>query len=268
MLFRSNGTDTVGNVRALTATTLTVTNVHGNSNVTLTYAGGLFHATTVKKYSDVAILNGTRPNGATVGLIVDFGGKTAADLQKVAINTRTGASPRLHGFTYFNYDVRSLVPSTSTSTVDTYLAYSSTATRLIDGATAGATIKGVKLSNATGLQGLVNLNGTAGAETFNMELYNLTGTTKSAYPVGVAFKFLKTGGITPAGFTFPIVADFFSFGYTNDGVIKSDRINNAIYRVEVEETGDNTSTFAGTLEYVMLNQLNILDSTKIGRAHV
>ena len=61
--------------------------------------------------------------------------------------------------------------------------------------------------------------------------------------------------------TFPVVADFFSFGYLNDGVVKSERVNNAIYRVEVEETGDNTSTFAGTLEYIMLSQLNILDST-------
>src|SRR5437660_849888 len=32
-----------------------------------------------------------------------------------------------------------------------------------------------------------------------------------------------------------------------------------IYRWELQETGDNTSTFTGTTEYVMLNQLNIFD---------
>ena len=30
-----------------------------------------------------------------------------------------------------------------------------------------------------------------------------------------------------------------------------------IIRIEVEETGDNTSEFTGTLEYVMINQLNV-----------
>jgi hypothetical protein len=45
-----------------------------------------------------------------------------------------------------------------------------------------------------------------------------------------------------------ITADIFSF----DG----DQ-NNAIYRVELEETGDNTATFEGSAEYVMLNQLNV-----------
>ena len=50
-----------------------------------------------------------------------------------------------------------------------------------------------------------------------------------------------------------IVADVFSFG---------DGVNNAIYRLLLEETGDNTATFAGTIEYEMLNQINInLDGT-------
>ena len=46
----------------------------------------------------------------------------------------------------------------------------------------------------------------------------------------------------------PVVVDFFSFG---------DRTNNAIYRMELEESGDNTSEFIGSVEYIMLNQLNV-----------
>jgi len=53
----------------------------------------------------------------------------------------------------------------------------------------------------------------------------------------------------------PIVFDFFSFGLKND-----QSINNSIYRFELEETQDNSSTFEGTLEYAVTNQLNILDS--------
>ncbi|MEK0339683.1 MAG: peptidase, partial [Nitrosopumilus sp.] len=52
----------------------------------------------------------------------------------------------------------------------------------------------------------------------------------------------------------PIVFDFFSFGLKND-----QSINNSIYRFELEETQDNSSTFEGTLEYAVTNQLNILD---------
>jgi hypothetical protein len=53
-----------------------------------------------------------------------------------------------------------------------------------------------------------------------------------------------TTGLT----TVPFVADVFSFGAG---------INNAIYRLQLEETGVNTATFEGTVEYTMLNQLNI-----------
>ena len=52
----------------------------------------------------------------------------------------------------------------------------------------------------------------------------------------------------------PIVFDFFSFGLEND-----QSINNSIYRFELEETQDNSSTFEGTFEYAVTNQLNILD---------
>jgi hypothetical protein len=52
----------------------------------------------------------------------------------------------------------------------------------------------------------------------------------------------------------PIVFDFFSFGLQND-----ESINNSIYRFELEETLDNSSTFEGTFEYAVTNQLNILD---------
>ena len=55
--------------------------------------------------------------------------------------------------------------------------------------------------------------------------------------------------------TQPIVFDLFSFGLENDG----DGINNSIYRFELEETSDNSSTFEGEFEFAFFNQLNILD---------
>ena len=66
---------------------------------------------------------------------------------------------------------------------------------------------------------------------------------------------------TPASFDKEaIVTDFFSFGFTDDGKESSERVGNQIIRIEAEETADNSGIFEGSLEYVMLNQLNILDS--------
>ncbi len=61
------------------------------------------------------------------------------------------------------------------------------------------------------------------------------------------------------GMTYPVAVDLFSFGQMGDGVAASERINNAIYRLELEESGDNTGVFEGTMEYTMLNQINVRD---------
>lgn len=57
----------------------------------------------------------------------------------------------------------------------------------------------------------------------------------------------------------PFVADFMSFGYEDDGVQGGERVANQIIRIEAEETDDDTGIFEGSLEYVMVNQLNVLD---------
>ena len=59
--------------------------------------------------------------------------------------------------------------------------------------------------------------------------------------------------------TYPIVTDFFSFGFTDDGNQASERVSNQIIRFELEEDADNSGKFVGTLEYTMVNQLNILE---------
>ena len=50
-----------------------------------------------------------------------------------------------------------------------------------------------------------------------------------------------------------IVVDLFSFGL-EDG---TDSVNNAIYRLELEEANSNSSDFMGTLEYIALTQMNV-----------
>ena len=62
-----------------------------------------------------------------------------------------------------------------------------------------------------------------------------------------------------AGIPHPIVVDFFSFGYENEGQASDERIANQIIRLELEENGSDTGSLEGSLEYVMINQLNIDD---------
>ncbi|WP_420544758.1 peptidase [Nitrosopumilus sp.] len=70
----------------------------------------------------------------------------------------------------------------------------------------------------------------------------------------------NTGSIPSSNDLQPIVFDLFSFGLEDDG----DGINNAIYRFELEETSDNSSTFEGEFEFAFSNQLNIVDPAFIG----
>ena len=63
---------------------------------------------------------------------------------------------------------------------------------------------------------------------------------------------------TDLGTAMPLSADVVTWGQSNDGITSSDRHNNAIYRLEAEEAGNNNSNnFQAEVEYIMLNQLNV-----------
>ena len=69
-----------------------------------------------------------------------------------------------------------------------------------------------------------------------------------------------TPGLTvDADTDYPIVLDFLSFGFENNGEASDERIANQIIRLLLEESDDNTASLEGTLEYIMINQLNIDD---------
>ena len=76
-------------------------------------------------------------------------------------------------------------------------------------------------------------------------------------PVQVMVAF--TGPTDVSEINTAVVFDLFSFGFENDGEASGERIANQIVRLELEESSDNQGDFEGTLEYVMINQLNILD---------
>ena len=58
-----------------------------------------------------------------------------------------------------------------------------------------------------------------------------------------------------------LIADMMSFGFTDDGEDAGERIANQVVRLELEETSDDSGVFEGTLEYAMVNQLTIAESS-------
>ena len=128
------------------------------------------------------------------------------------------------------------------------------------------TLDGVKLIDRGDGQGYESIShpdsypgfdlATAEDDTY-YKLERVLNSNKTDSNLGLMFQYNSTVSLTND--RYPIVADFFSFGFNNDGLIASDRIANQIIRIEAEESGDNTSTFEGTLEYIMINQLNVND---------
>ena len=132
----------------------------------------------------------------------------------------------------------------------------STGTGLGNGTTA------INLINDTDAQSLNLINSTVGTTTFDSvvtALFDMDDTDE----IGLLFVFdnsENTGYPIDGSINESIVADFFTFGFDSDGDESGERVANQIIRIEVEESGDNTSTFEGTLEYIMVNQVNILDA--------
>ena len=65
--------------------------------------------------------------------------------------------------------------------------------------------------------------------------------------VGVAFKITHAvGTFLNATADYAIAADFCNFDQDNGS-----SVHNCIYRIEAEETGDNTGIFEGTVDYIL-----------------
>ncbi|HVZ62278.1 MAG TPA: hypothetical protein VG896_01170 [Candidatus Nitrosotalea sp.] len=188
-------------------------------------------------------------------------------------NNNSTNSEGFKGFNFLNYDLRSFSTlngaNRTISNVQVFLAYNATGTIVSHAASggggsfAGAPSVGLKLvsiANSTNLQDFINLNVTSSKVALPATLaQNLHNIPKTA-PIGLLINFTVPGPTLVSTNGEPVVVDFFSIGLIGDGTQNSQRINNGIYRYELEETGDNTGVFTGTNQYVMLNQLNIFDA--------
>jgi len=194
--------------------------------------------------------------------------KTLADLISGANGTAA--------YTYLQYDFRGLNGGDDSLTVKGNITFGDSG--ILQGglgnvAYYGST-SGSEPTAASATVGLSYFNGLVGNTLINHPLYKLygltgtagTGDTADSIDLGDPLRMLvKISAAdtnifsgTDLSTSMPISADVVSWGQSNNGVTSSDRHNNAIYRLEVEERPDNNSgAFEATVEYIMLNQLNV-----------
>ena len=187
----------------------------------------------VEQFSDRAIISFKDDTKGAEFIIIDIPEK-ANDLYDTLIDTSDGTE---HGVNMLNYNVESL----DAALVDI---------QIISGGDA------------------VTINATAGTKAGYINISGLLeegiGDKKTMIDriqpglLQLRLNFVADSLNIAAGEEYPIVIDFFSFGYENDGEASDERIANQIIRLLLEES-DDQGTFEGTLEYVMINQLNIID---------
>ncbi|MDH3611090.1 MAG: hypothetical protein OEM79_04935 [Nitrosopumilus sp.] len=193
---------------------------------------------TVQAFSKRGLLTSSVTGGDALVIDLDANG---ADLHETVFQSTTDGVNTV--FNLYNVDVRSIAPSGAASV---YLLHGP---------------GGIVAAGGTSLAGapsVIDLGVTASQE-YDI-LATAVETALIAVPDSDAVGLLIETGDFNTSTDHAIAFDFFSYGFTDDGVQVGERVANQIIRAELEETGDNTSTFEGTLEYVMVNQLNILDA--------
>ena len=215
-----------------------------------------------EKYSERAIITMSTEVPTTADndiLKFNYTGATVGDLSDL-ISSANGTS----AYTYIQYDFRSFNGGDSG---DYYLNFTIGDTTIDSmSATTVAGAQGHALvpeGQSAGLVGSVLINAPDDCTTCDTGDKKLVGfgslTSTDALRVNVEISLLNgiTGFDLATGTSYPIAMDFVTYGQSNDGVASSDRHNNAIYRLEVDETGANTGKYVAEVEYIMLNQLNV-----------
>ena len=183
-------------------------------------------------------------------LIIDTSTVTNGSYESISVNLGISASSlasslldisksNTYGTNWINYDLRSFENDLEISN------FSDTSFSLYFNSLSGSSITLIDVGDISSSKGFIQID-----DSIVSDISNESGN------VFLVINFGPSGmlSIDNEDNSQPIIFDFFSFGMKND---KS--IHNSIYRFELEETSDNSSTFEGTLEYSVANQLNILN---------
>lgn len=206
--------------------------------------GTLFSSTVPDKNSDRLLISATASPDMTFEKITLGLGVTADTLQQLFIDV-----PTQGGTNWINYDLRSFEQQLGVT------SFSDTSMVLYFGTLGSGPIQIVGAGQISSAKGLVQISDAA-IDTINA--------VSPSSPVFLEINFdasdnnVGVGTVSIEQDTQPLVFDLFSFGEKN-----SQRINNAIYRAELEETSSNSGTFTGTIEYAVASQVNQFDPSLI-----
>ena len=208
------------------------------------FVGGTsFSATVPDKNSDRLVISATAsPDISFEKITLDLG-ITAGTLQSLFIDVPTS------GTNWINYDLRSFEQQLGIT------SFSDTKMVLYFGSLGSNPVQILGLGQISSGKGIVLLSdaviGSINLMPSSSSVFLEINFDASNNDVGV-------GTISVEQDTQPIVFDLFSFGEKN-----GQRINNAIYRAELEETSASSGIFTGTMEYSVVNQLNQADPSLI-----
>lgn len=167
-------------------------------------------------------------------------GVTASQLQSILFDPSRSNSA---GTSWINYDFRSLVADLGISDL------ADTTIQLHFGALGNSPVTIADSGDLLSAQGLLQL------DVLDVQsIHNRDGAAYLVINFDSSDNDLNVGTIQDESRAQLLIFDLFSFG-----LVDSRDVNNAIYRFELEETSNNSSTYRGTLEYSVSNQLNIFD---------
>lgn len=212
-------------------------------NSTSFVGGTLFSAAVPDKNSDRLIISASASPDKTFEKITLDLGITASTLQSLFIDTST------QGTNWVNYDMRSFEQQLGVT------SFSDTKMVLYFGGQGSGLVQIIGAGETSSAKGLVQISNVA---INDIKLKPSSSSVFLEIDFDASDNNAGVGTVSIEQETQPIVFDLFSFGEKND-----QRINNAIYRAELEETSANSGTFVGTLEYAVINQLNQVDPVLI-----
>ncbi len=208
------------------------------STSALTSPPGIFIPSSVPDTNSDRLILDSRPpvsNTSFEKISINLG-ISASQLETLFIDVDASTSD---GTNWINYDLRSFQQQLGVND------FSDTSMSLHFDLSDPFPITIIDSGDISSAQGLVQID--------DNDIDSLSTKSGTAFLV-INFGSLNGGTISDETDTQPIVVDFFSFGFANN-----QEVNNAIYRLELEETTDNSGIFSGTIEYKVTSQINFLD---------
>ena len=201
----------------------------------------------IQSFSDRALVETTEmthSDGMLINLGTDMGDLRNTISESDASDDSTTWSTDFRGFNLLNYDLRSFNTDANNIGSNGIKVSVVVTSAFFDSATNHTyTHQSIPVKELSGLQGLELLDDSADV---------LFDTVRYADELDISILYeWKTDNTKIEQGTYPIVTDFFSFGFSDDGNQAHERVSNQIIRLELEEDADNSGKFVGTLEYTI-----------------